>query len=145
MKKRHFLKGISLLIFMAGVFGLAAQTVTLTFTARDGANRYLKLNRVVITNLTRSWQETIYYPDTVLTMQNGTGIDNHAGNGGFSLSQNNPNPFSSTTDVTLTVMEEGKVNLYITDVHGRIIETFHETSLQSGIHQFRISLSAAGT
>ena len=138
-------KLLSIIATVLFVSTLCAQTVTLTFTAKDAANHYIQLNRVSITNLTKSWQETIYYPDTVLTMQNGTGIDDHSLEGGFALSQNNPNPFSGTTDVTLTVMEEGKVNLDIADVHGRIIETFRETSLQSGIHQFRISLSTAGT
>ena len=52
-----------------------AQSVTLTFTAKDAANHYMQLNRVVITNLTKGWQETIYWPDTTLTMQNGTGIN----------------------------------------------------------------------
>ena len=51
-----------------------AQSVTLTFTAKDAANHYVQLNRVVITNLTKGWQETIYWPDTTLTMQNVSGI-----------------------------------------------------------------------
>ena len=51
-----------------------AQSVTLTFTAKDAANQHVQLNRVAITNLTKGWQETIYWPDTTLTMQNGTGI-----------------------------------------------------------------------
>ncbi|MCQ2271642.1 MAG: hypothetical protein MJZ72_02485 [Bacteroidales bacterium] len=51
-----------------------AQSVTLTFTAKDAANQYVQLNRVVITNLTKGWQETIYWPDTTLIMQNGTGF-----------------------------------------------------------------------
>ncbi len=140
MKKLLFV--IATAFFVSTLF---AQTVTLTFTAKDAANHYVQLNRVIITNLTKSWQETIYWPDTVLTMQNGTGIDDHTLDGGFALSQNNPNPFSGTTEVSLTVMEEGKVNLDIMDVNGRIIETFREMSLQSGTHQFRISLSAAGT
>ncbi|MBR0078529.1 MAG: hypothetical protein IJP72_09055, partial [Bacteroidales bacterium] len=61
-------------IVLAFLFGaLQAQTVTLTFTGKDANNQYVQLNRVAITNLTKGWQETIYWPDTTLTMQNTTG------------------------------------------------------------------------
>ena len=56
-----------------------AQSVTLTFTAKDAANQHVQLHRVSITNLTKGWQETIYWPDTTLTMQNGTGISDIVG------------------------------------------------------------------
>lgn len=138
-------KIVSALIIFLTLGTLCAQTVTLTFTAKDAANHYVQLNRVIITNLTKSWQETIYWPDTVLTMQNGTGINDHTTNSGFALSQNTPNPFSSTTEVSLTTVDEGKVDLDIKDMNGRIVETQKFTSLQPGVHQFRISLSAAGT
>ena len=131
---------------MTLAFGLGAQTVTLTFTGRGSDNSYVKIDRVVITNLSKSWQETIWWPDTTLIMQNGTSIDDYSENGGFALSQNNPNPFSSTTDVSLTVAEEGKVQLEIADMNGHaVVEPQYFTSLQPDNHQFRVSLSTAGT
>ena len=135
------------MIILAFLFSaLQAQTVTLTFTGKDANNHYVQLNRVSITNLTKGWQETIYWPDTTLVMQNGTGIDESVANGGFGLLQNNPNPFTGTTDVNLTVADAGAVTLEIMDGNGRIaVETRHGTSLQPGTHQFRVSLSAAGT
>ncbi|MBP5710454.1 MAG: T9SS type A sorting domain-containing protein [Bacteroidales bacterium] len=131
-------------IVLMGIMAFA-QTVTLTFTGRDAANHYVQLNRVEITNLTKNWQETIYWPDTTLKMQNGTGIDESVANGAFVLSQNNPNPFSRTTDVNLTVADAGVVTLEIVDGNGRIIGTRRGTSLPTGTHQFRVSLSATGT
>ena len=122
-----------------------AQTVTLTFTGRDAINQYAQLDRVVVTNLSRGWQETLYWPDTTLIMPNVTGIDESVANGGFALSQNNPNPFTGTTDVNLTVAEAGAVTLEIVDGNGKIVETRHGTSLPMGTNQFRVSLSAAGT
>lgn len=77
----------ALLVLCISVF---AQSVTLTFTGKDANNYRVQLNRVTITNQTKGWTETIYWPDTTLTMQNGTGIDDYANNGGFGLSQNNP-------------------------------------------------------
>ena len=138
-----FIIGTIVLAFLLGA--LQAQTVTLTFTGKDANNQYVQLNRIAITNLTKGWQETIYWPDTTLTMQNTTGIGESVANGGFGLSQNNPNPFTGTTDVNLTVADAGAVTLEIVDGNGRIVETTHALSLQPGTHQFRISLSAAGT
>ena len=133
-----------LLFFILSISSALAQTVTLTFTAKDADNHYVQLNRVAITNLTKSWQETICWPDTTLTMQNGTGIEEHVTNGGFALSQNNPNPFYGTTDVSLTVANEGLVTLEISDVNGKILKT-HNLHPQQGTHQFRVSLSTPGT
>ena len=122
-----------------------AQDVTLTFTGRDANNQYCQLNRVLITNLTRGWQETIYWPDTTLMMQNGTGIYDVETmcTPSLQLSPNNPNPFSGTTDVNLTVTDAGAVTLEITDVNGHIVGT-HRVRPQCGVHQFRVTLSAAG-
>ena len=52
-------KGLLFLILAAASFGLAAQTVTLTFTAKDAANHYVQLNRVIITNLLTSSQKNL--------------------------------------------------------------------------------------
>jgi len=124
-----------------------AQSVTLTFTAKDAANHYVQLNRVVITNLTKGWQETIYWPDTTLTMQNVSGISDIVGANNHSplrLSQNNPNPFTGTTEVSLMVANEGTVTMDIADINGRIVVA-NDYTLQSGSHQFRITLATAGT
>lgn len=123
-----------------------AQSVTLTFTAKDAANQHVQLHRVSITNLTKGWQETIYWPDTTLTMQNGTGIADVETLGRVSLqmSQNNPNPFTGTTEVNLMVTNKGSVALDIADINGRIVVA-NDYALQPGPHQFRITLATAGT
>lgn len=132
-------------IFLTLCVSALAQTVTLTFTGKDANNNWVQLNRVVITNQTRNWSETIVWPDTTLTMLNVTGIINHPINGGLSLSQNNPNPFNGTTDVLLSVADAGTVNLEIADLNGRVVEMQNFASLSTGKHQFRISLPSAGT
>ena len=122
-----------------------AQTVTLTFTGRsNNNNQYVQLDRVVIYNLTQNWQETLLWPDTVLTMTT-TGIDDveTQNPASLQLSQNNPNPFNGTTYANLTVAESGNVTIEITDIAGRVVGTNHFTS-QSGIHQLRVTLSTAG-
>ena len=142
--KKHLLIVLAPLLAAAS---LSAQTITLQFTGRDAIGHYVQLDSVTITNFTRNWQETVFWPDTTLTLQIGTGIED-AGTGGtpsLKLSQNNPNPFSGMTEVELSVADKGKVTLEISDINGRIMETFQETSLPRGIHHFRVGLSTAGT
>jgi Fibrobacter succinogenes major domain (Fib_succ_major). len=124
---------------------LHAQTVTITFFGRDTNNQNVQFNSVVVNNLTAGWQETLHYPDNTLTMQVSTGIDDFTGNGGLSLSQNSPNPFHSTTDVHLHIAEAGTVTLEITDISGRIIETYQEPTLPTGTHHFSVALATTGT
>ena len=123
-----------------------AQTVTFSFTARDTANHYVQLDRINITNLTKDWQETIYWPDTVLTMTY-TGIENHVGandNLPLQIMQNNPNPFDGSTYATLILAKEGDVSVEITDITGRIVGAKNFSPLQQGTHQLHITISTAG-
>ena len=116
-----------------------AQPVTVTFTGRDAKNQHVQLNRVVITNLTQNWQETIYYPDTIL-MMGSTGINEVDNADGFKLSQNVPNPFDGTTDFALQLPEAGKVSLTVYDLIGKKI-TAYQGKLASGVHTFRVLLN----
>ena len=102
---------------------VSAQTVSVTFTGRDASNQYIPLNRVVVSNLTRGWQETLFWPDTVLVMTDRTGIEDVETfpETSLRLSQNNPNPFDGTTYVNLNVTETGEVSLVMTDITGRIV------------------------
>ncbi|MBO7586025.1 MAG: glycosyl hydrolase 53 family protein [Bacteroidales bacterium] len=121
-----------------------AQTITLTFTGHDNKNEYVQLNRVVVTNYTQGWQETICWPDTSLSMEKTSGIEEYVENRGIVLSQNNPNPFIGTTDVCLTMADAGAVALDITDINGRVVWTMRTGALPMGSHCFRVSLAAAG-
>ncbi|MCR4826253.1 MAG: T9SS type A sorting domain-containing protein [Bacteroidales bacterium] len=121
-----------------------AQTVTLTFVGEDDNGYGKKLDSVVVSNRIKHWQETLYWPDTVLTIQNGVGVEGFVGGKDFAFSQNYPNPFDGTTFVNLQVAEPGDVTIQMTDITGRIVETLFIASLQPGVHQLRVSLSAAG-
>ena len=137
-------KNLFVFVLLMSVLTGFAQTVTLTFTGRDANNNYCQLDKVVIVNQTQGWQETIYWPDTTLAMEVGTGIEDFANEGAFAFSQNNPNPFAGTTEAMLNVVETGDVILELTDVNGRIIETKNFASLHPGNHQFQINVAAAG-
>ena len=140
--KRFFL---SMLLVLAGMALFSQVNITVAFTARNADSNYVQLNRVSITNLTKNWQETIYWPDTTLTMYFDVGIeDDYLENRGFALSQSNPNPCDGTTEFDLAVPEEDPVHLEITDMRG-IVETFQAMSLSRGLHHFRVTLPSAGT
>ncbi|MCQ2280453.1 MAG: fibrobacter succinogenes major paralogous domain-containing protein [Bacteroidales bacterium] len=129
------------LLLLVCAFGFA-QSVTLTFTGRDAYNRYVQLNRVIINSLTHSWQETIVWPDTTLTMQNEIGILENTGTFALALSQNVPNPFNGSTDVCLTLPNGGPVELEVFDVNGKMVAHYAK-ELPGGTHQFRIQLAVA--
>ena len=143
MKKLSFLFAI----LMIAAVSLFAQTVTLTFTGQDDANHYVRLDSVVVRNLTQGWQETLFWPDTVLIVQEGTGIDDYSGTSTVSkiqLSQNTPNPFTGITFADMALAEEGKVLVEVTDMAGRVVVFNNYPSLQKGLNQLRISLSTPG-
>lgn len=61
-------KVLSVFLMMCGVLFATAQTTTLTFTGRDANNHFIPLDKVVISNITKGWTETITYPDTAFAM-----------------------------------------------------------------------------
>ncbi len=132
-------------MFFALCLIASAQTVMLTFTGRNAGNSYVQLNRVVITNLTKGWQETLTWPDTTLVMT-ATGIGDFAESvaGSLRLSQNNPNPFNGTTSARLHVYEPGEVTIEITDMTGRVVVADNHLASKPGFHDIRISLFGQG-
>ncbi len=139
-------KLFTFLMIMVFAFVAMAQTITLNFTGVYVASRHMLLDRVIVTNLSQNWQETIYWPDTTLVLNNGTGIhdvETH-GRASLQLSQNNPNPFTGTTYANLTVAEDGDVAVEITDVSGRVVVAKKFSSQQAGTYQLCVSLSSTG-
>ena len=137
-------KLVTFLMMMILFATLSAQTVTLTFTAQDAFGQYVQIDRVVVTNQTKGWEEIIQWPDTTFLMQNSLGVDDYLGKREFALSQNNPNPFVSTTDVELAVVDEGNVSIEISDINGRLVGANQYSSMQPGIHRFRVSMANGG-
>lgn len=138
---------LTLSLFALMCYFAAAQT-TISFKGQDDNGKPIQLDRIVITNHSKGWQQTLYWPETSLTLKNGTEIDDVAclnGHSYIQLSQNNPNPFNGSTSVCLTMAEKGEVVMEITDINGRIVETWHTASLQPGTQQFHINLANTGT
>ncbi|MBQ9440045.1 MAG: glycosyl hydrolase 53 family protein [Paludibacteraceae bacterium] len=133
------------LLFILLVAQLCIYSVaqTVTFTGLDSNNHFVQMNRVVVTNLTKGWQETIFFPDTTFTIPNEEYANTLTGNGCLKLTQNNPNPFNASTDVCLNLASDGKVTLIIADINGHTTTMF-TSHLPAGEHLFRITLANKG-
>jgi uncharacterized protein (TIGR02145 family) len=132
-------------LLIAVIGGISfSQTITLTFTAQDANKNYIQLNRVVVTNLSRGWSETLIYPDTILIMENCIGIDEYDKPTTFLLSQNIPNPFDGVTDFSLQLPEQEMVYASVVDLNGKTITSL-QSQMSRGTHTFRVYLSTPST
>ena len=122
------------LMAQALCFGQGGAVVT--FTGRDVDGHYVRPDSIVVENLTQQWTETMYWPDTVLTLTVGTGIDNPTMTNGIRVS---PNPFDGTAQVEVPVSEAGEVQVQVTDMLGRVCAQYGGR-LPAGTHLFRVSL-----
>lgn len=123
----------------------AQQQVILQFQGEDQFGNYVQLSKVILSNLPQEWSDTLYYPDTiaVLTVGNSSITDNHAT--ALGLSQNTPNPFQGTTQVTIAVPENSPLSLEVMDINGRLVAEQNFSSITPGTHQFSIKLSTPQT
>lgn len=126
-------------IFLLVAFAILgfSQQITVKFTGQLNNSRYQRLDSVKVTDISKGWTETVYYPDTIaiLRQTNSLGTitsDNNA------LYQNAPNPFDCTTTAELAISSQSAVNIQLLDVNGRIITTYNGT-LNAGVHKFEIS------
>ena len=118
--------------------------VVLTFTGSDNLDHYVQLHHVIVSNITRNWSTTIYYPDTTLSLS-GVGIPEVETVGSrFSVSQNVPNPFDGTTEVSVNMPYADLLWIDVLDLNGRVV-AHSSQMLPPGGHLFRIFLEAPQT
>lgn len=118
---------------------LVAQITALRFTGEDRNHSYVRLDKVLIINYTQDWAETIFYPDTLLILNNGTGITT-LDEASTSFSDMVPNPSYGISDINVQVVKEEQVQLSIFDVQGKKISELQQL-LPVGKHTFRVYLS----
>jgi hypothetical protein len=136
-------------IFLAAVcaFALNIQAqnmVQLSFTGQLIDGSYIQLDSVKIQNITRSWTETLYFPDTVLEMEEKTGkppFVTSLENGGLELSSAFPNPFNGTTDIVLQLPADETVNFSLYDINGKICLS-RSLELEAGKHTLKLTTAA---
>lgn len=133
------------LFFTVACFFSFAQGVSLTFSGYDIYNNPCQLSRVIISNVSQGWQDTLSGEDMTLEIPNVTesAIVENPFQAEFGLSQNVPNPFSGTTEATLTVAKPGMVVLKVVDVKGQNVAA-QSFSLQPGGYQVRLHIARPG-
>ena len=131
-------------MFVCSVSLRAQEQATLQFTGEDQNGGYVQLSRVLVENVTKHWQEVLYYPDTTLIM-GVTGVENvNRMENGVRLLQNVPNPFDGVTAFALQLPEAAMVLLEIYDINGKMA-TSYSGNLEPGQHLFRAWLDAPQT
>jgi hypothetical protein len=95
-------------------------------------------------NLVPTYTPLSIVPDTVvgnvgapyvINIQTNTGINTINYNGGYSLAQNVPNPFSKTTSIEYNIPYEQAVTINLYDESGRLIKVLVQGTQPAGTHQ----------
>ena len=120
---------------------LAQNSVTLTFSCETTNGNYCQPDSITIENISRDWIETIYYPDTVYTLNIETGVHNNVQNNGIQIM---PNPFDGFTRVNVQSLKTEKVEIRIIDMSGGVCADYKGV-LQEGGNLFAISLKTPKT
>ena len=126
-----------LFILLGSIALFGQESITLTFTGQDENQDYVRLNNVVIINLTRGWSDQIVFPDTIYTLNIGVGVKEYASDNEMKVM---PNPFDGTTRINLSSAQTEKARLMIVDMQGRLYAQYTGT-LTAGDNYFNITLS----
>ena len=116
-----------------------SQSITLSFTGQTIRGRYVDMDSIRINNLTQGWTATLVAPDTSCSFDL-TAIKINSAMPA-ELSQNVPNPFHGTTEVSLLLPQPDKVGLQVHDIGGRLFANYNG-NLPEGEHRFEISLAS---
>jgi uncharacterized protein (TIGR02145 family) len=130
--------GVLLFFLLSGIISgtMGQNTINLTFTAADNT-AYVQLDSIKVMNRTQGGDTVLFYPDTVLGLDNPIGITEiNLRKEGFRVFQNYPNPVADQTTVSLYIPQRDKVSIMVTDILGRVIVK-SERVLDKGRHTFR--------
>lgn len=129
-----------LITFLISLSSVVAQNyVNLSFTSQMQDGSYQALDSVKVMNLTRGWEETVYYPDTVLQMTNSVGITETTNNA-FQVDQNIPNPFNGSTEIRIQLPYDDNLTLSLYDLSGKQYACFSK-KLASGMHKLQLRVA----
>ncbi len=138
--KRFYLILVALVVCISTF----AQEITVRFTGMLNDTAYQRFDSVKVTNLTRDWTETIFYPDTIVVLGGNPTFTEESNLQDQGLSQNVPNPFDCETKVELTISKTENVGMMLIDLNGRVYAEF-SGQLEAGTHTFDISAATSQT
>lgn len=106
--------------------------IELTFTAVNNTT-HVQLDSIKVMNRTQGGKTILIWPDTVLEVLWVEVPESFSIADGFNLYQNYPNPFGDQTTIDLSIPDQGRVNLMVTDILGRTLFN-RNMILTSGLH-----------
>ena len=144
-----------ILAIVIGTIGcaLGQGTISLTFTALFEGN-HKPLGLIHVKNLTRGGDTLLSGGDTVLVLQDQTGIPAMVKvSKGFHLLQNYPNPFTDQTTLIITMQREENVTIRVFDRLGRehlrntlmLAQGQHHFSFHPGSEHYYVLTAETGT
>ena len=119
-----------------------SQEITVRFTGRLNDAHYCRLDKVLVTNLSQNWTETVSYPDTIIVLGGNNFVESFAEEQG--LTQNVPNPFDCETSVELSMSQREDVRVQLLDASGKLYAEYSGT-LDAGVNAFGISAAISQT
>lgn len=136
------MKKLITLLALAGLVmaqSAMSQNITLKFTGATDKGSFVRLDSVRVQNTSRSWSETIVYPDTMLEFPT-VGITGAQGMSAGIAAY--PNPFNGTTNVSVSMPQGGNATLRVYNIAGqKIIE--RNVTLVAGNNLFEVRLQKA--
>jgi uncharacterized protein (TIGR02145 family) len=118
----------------------AQTTIELTFTGLLNGTTHQTLDSIKVFNLSRGVDTALFAMDTMLMLDQGTGIVQMEDKREHSLHlfPVYPNPFTNHANVWMYLPESGPVSLRIADLTGRGVALFRQT-FQTGYHLISIT------
>ena len=129
------------ILLILNCYSHAQNSVTLVFTGKDQHGLPIKMNGITIQNLSRNWQETLLFPDTVYTLNIGTGIDDIQEANEMKVM---PNPFDGRTRVNIFSTNDENAKMVLVDINGKT-HARYEGRLTTGDNFFDITLTTPQT
>ncbi len=128
----------AIILFMISSLLGQKSMIELSFTG-DNNGDYLPLDSILIKNLSQDASVMVYAPDTVFNLIY-TGLEETPAyhNDLLSLSQNFPNPYKDKTEFSLSMGENGILEISVFNILGKKIGTF-QRKLDKGNHHFSIN------
>ncbi len=132
MKKVHFLFFVLGMLTVSGS-GQSYMTLTFTSTCRG---EYVVTDSILAENVTRGCDTMVRFPDSVLILDIVSAIqDPGQAVTGFTVLQNQPNPFRDQTRFTVVIPSRQELDIHILDQTGRQVSVLNK-ELPAGIHSF---------
>ena len=133
---------LSLLFVTAFLLNAWAQNpIIVTFSGQNEYQAYVRLDSILVTDVTRNWSEMLVYPDTTIELNNISDVNSHSKDPVIQLS---PNPLRGNTHLRFCLFEEATPQILITDLSGRICVSW-SGKLSPGEHYFNVALTSPQT